>query len=83
MEYKHTKRLSELRVKERGTVCGFLCDCSCVLRLQELGLCIGTDVEVVKAAPFGDPIELKFRGFRLCIRKSDVNEVEVEVEVEY
>jgi Fe2+ transport system protein FeoA len=39
------------------------------LRFFELGLTVGTVVEVVKMAPLGDPLEIKVRGYLLCIRR--------------
>ncbi|MFM9873652.1 MAG: ferrous iron transport protein A [Fimbriimonadaceae bacterium] len=41
-------------------------------RLLELGLTPGVEFEVVKVAPFGDPIEINVRGYRLCVRRSEV-----------
>lgn len=48
-------------------------------RLLELGLVPGTDVEVVRIAPLGDPIELVARGCFLSIRKEDAASVLVEL----
>lgn len=48
-------------------------------RLQELGLTPGTVFTVVKVAPFGDPIELEFRGTRLCLRRQEVGGLRVEI----
>jgi len=40
-------------------------------RLEEMGLTPGTTFRVVKVAPFGDPIEIDVRGYRLCLRKGE------------
>ena len=40
-------------------------------RLEEMGLTLGTRFRVVKVAPFGDPIEIDLRGYRLCLRKGE------------
>ena len=37
-------------------------------RLMELGIIPGTRVEVLRIAPFGDPMELSARGCNLSIR---------------
>ena len=50
-------------------------------RLLEMGLLPGTEVEVVRYAPLGDPIDLKVRGFHLSIRKSEAAVVTVEEQV--
>ncbi len=47
-------------------------------RLQEMGLTEGTMFRVVKVAPFGDPIEIDLRGYRLCLRKRETEGFEVE-----
>ncbi len=47
-------------------------------RLQEMGLTVGTTFRVVKVAPFGDPIEIELRGYRLCLRKHETQDFEVE-----
>ena len=40
-------------------------------RLREMGLTDGATVEVIKVAPFGDPVEINVRGYRLCLRKRE------------
>ena len=47
-------------------------------RLQEMGLTVGTIVRVVKVAPFGDPVEIDLRGYRLCLRKKETIDFDVE-----
>jgi len=49
------------------------------VRLQEMGLTEGTEFTVVKVAPFGDPIEIELRGYRLCLRKRETDCFEIEV----
>ena len=48
-------------------------------RLLEMGLFEGTEVEVVRFAPLGDPMELLLHGYNLSLRKSEAATVEVEV----
>ncbi len=45
------------------------------MRLLELGLLKGTQVEIIRYAPLGDPIEIKVRGYRLSIRKIEAESV--------
>jgi ferrous iron transport protein A len=40
-------------------------------RLMEMGLLVGTEVELVRFAPLGDPVELKVRGYHLTIRRQE------------
>jgi ferrous iron transport protein A len=46
-------------------------------RLMEMGLCRGTRVEVVRRSPFGDPIELRLRGYCLSLRNEQARCVSV------
>ncbi|MGA2016017.1 MAG: FeoA family protein [Opitutaceae bacterium] len=49
-----------------------------MVRLREMGLLAGTRVTFVRCAPFGDPIEIKVRGYHLSLRKSEAARVIVE-----
>jgi Fe2+ transport system protein FeoA len=46
-------------------------------RLMEMGVVPGIPVEVVKTAPFGDPIEVRVRGYSLAMRRNEADGVEV------
>jgi ferrous iron transport protein A len=41
-------------------------------RVADLGFVPGTHVKVIRRAPLGDPIEIEIRGYRLCLRSSDL-----------
>ncbi|NLD34595.1 MAG: ferrous iron transport protein A [Clostridiales bacterium] len=47
------------------------------LRLLDMGLIPRTELEVHKAAPMGDPIEITLRGYSLTLRLEDARSVEV------
>ena len=44
-------------------------------RLMEMGLLIGTTVELVRFAPLGDPVEIKVRGYNLTLRKQEAEQI--------
>ncbi|MGH9820063.1 MAG: FeoA family protein [Pyrinomonadaceae bacterium] len=46
-------------------------------RLMEMGVIPGISLKVVKTAPFGDPIEVRLRGYSLAMRKSEADSIEV------
>jgi ferrous iron transport protein A len=46
-------------------------------RLQDLGLLPGTPVEVLRRAPFGDPLLVRLHGYRLALRHEEARRVEV------
>ena len=47
-------------------------------RLMEMGLTPGVELAIVGVAPLGDPIELELRGYRLSVRKSEAQRVQLE-----
>jgi ferrous iron transport protein A len=48
-------------------------------RLMEMGLLVGTPVELVRFAPLGDPVEIKVRGYNLTLRKHEAEQILVKV----
>ena len=49
------------------------------VRLMEMGLVVGTQVELVRYAPLGDPVEIKFRGYHLTLRKHEAEQIQVHL----
>jgi len=49
-------------------------------RLLEMGLLVGTPVELVRFAPLGDPVEIKVRGYHLTLRKHEADLIFVQRE---
>jgi ferrous iron transport protein A len=48
-------------------------------RLMEMGLLVGTPVELVRFAPLGDPVEIKVRGYHLTLRKHEADQIFVSI----
>ncbi len=48
-------------------------------RLMEMGVVPGAPVRMIKAAPLGDPIEVRVRGYHLALRRSEANTITVEL----
>jgi ferrous iron transport protein A len=48
-------------------------------RLMDMGLIRGSSIEMVKAAPMGDPIEYLVRGYHLSLRKSEAEMVHIDL----
>ena len=46
-------------------------------RILEMGLLVGTPVELVRFAPMGDPVEIKVRGYHLSLRKNEAQLIQV------
>jgi ferrous iron transport protein A len=47
-------------------------------RLMEMGLLVGTPVELVRFAPLGDPVEIKVRGYHLTLRRHEAEQIWVD-----
>ncbi len=64
---EETSSLVELYPGERGTVAFALGGYGLVRRLADMGLTPGTEVTVVRNAPFRGPLEVSVRGTRLAL----------------
>lgn len=71
-------KLSELAKGASATVRSCPRDGGAFVRLREMGLLPGTRVTLVRAAPLGDPLEIRVRGYHLTLRKSEAEHVLVE-----
>jgi ferrous iron transport protein A len=69
--------LSDLKPGDEATIHEMQNGASDNGRLRELGLSDGTPIRVIKLAPLGDPMEIKFRGYHLSIRKSMARRIRV------
>lgn len=47
-------------------------------RIMDMGITRGTEINIRKVAPLGDPIEITVRGYELSLRKADAEMIEVE-----
>ncbi len=72
------RRLADLSVGSKARVVGVAGDDEISLRLLEMGLTPGVDVELLGTAPLGDPLEFDVRGYHLSVRKSEAQRVEIE-----
>ncbi len=48
-------------------------------RLMDMGVINGVEIELVKAAPLGDPLEYLLRGYHLSLRKAEAQVIEIEL----
>jgi ferrous iron transport protein A len=67
--------LASLAVGARGTVAQINLPPAERPRLMEMGLLVGTPVELVRFAPLGDPVEIKVRGYHLTLRKHEAEQI--------
>ena len=72
------KSLDHLAIGQKGRVCAVsstnrtLCK-----KLMTMGIVAGTLVEVVRAAPLGDPIKIEALGYKLSLRVSEAAQIKV------
>ena len=66
-----TQPLSALAVGTPAIVAEIKLPAGAKARLMEMGMLVGTPVELVRFAPMGDPIEIKVRGYNLSLRKHE------------
>ena len=65
--------LSALPVGTKATVAEIQIPPESRGRLLEMGLLVGTSVELIRFAPLGDPVEIKVRGYHLTLRKHEAD----------
>lgn len=72
--------LSELQVGQKARVLR-LKENNKVLRrhLLDMGVTRGVEVTIKKIAPMGDPIDISLRDYELCVRRDELNKIEVEL----
>lgn len=67
--------LSSLAFGQAATVAEIKVPSDKRARLMEMGLLIGTPVELIRFAPLGDPVEIKVRGYHLTLRKHEAEQI--------
>jgi ferrous iron transport protein A len=70
--------LDTLTPGDRAKIVEVLGDDAISVRLMEMGLIEGQEIEYLGAAPLGDPIEFLVRGYRLSLRGTEAKRVRVE-----
>ncbi len=72
--------LNDLRqAGQRGLIVDVTGDDAVSVRLMEMGLTEGADIELIGFAPLGDPAEFRIRGYRLSLRKAEASRVTIEL----
>lgn len=71
-------KLGELKAGEKCRVTAVGGEGELRIRLLDMGIIPGTEVQIMKYAPMGDPVEIRLRGYELTLRIADASIVEVE-----
>lgn len=72
------RTLDMLKRGERARILDVAGDDGIAVRLMEMGLIEGEEIEYIGAAPLGDPIEFLIRGYKLSLRGSEARRVQIE-----
>jgi ferrous iron transport protein A len=67
--------LADLRPGEAGVVEGFAEEDDTAQRLMQMGVVEGMEIEVLRYAPAGDPIEVRVLGYALSLRGKEAANV--------
>ncbi len=68
----------ELKQVERAKITGFLSE-EIPAKFYEMGFLPGNEIELIRKAPFADPLIVKVSGTKLAIRKQEASMIAVEV----
>jgi ferrous iron transport protein A len=69
--------LDRLRAGRQARVLAVRGDDAVARRLMEMGVVPGAPVRVVKAAPLGDPLEVRVRNYHLALRRIEAQAISV------
>ncbi|MGB3908547.1 MAG: ferrous iron transport protein A [Methanomethylovorans sp.] len=70
--------LNDLRPGEKARIVKVLAKGTVRRKLMDMGMVPGSEVEVVRTAPLGDPIEFRIKGYSLSMRKQEAANIVVE-----
>ncbi|HEY2253498.1 MAG TPA: FeoA family protein [Planctomycetaceae bacterium] len=71
------RTLDALKLGDRARIVEISGDDAVAVRLMEMGLVEGEEIEHLGSAPLGDPVEFLIRGYRLSLRVAEARRVQV------
>ncbi len=77
MVVKFLKKVGSMKTGECGIVKKLGTSGDLRRRIIDMGVTPGTKIEMIKSAPFGDPLEVKIHGYDLSIRKAEADNIEL------
>jgi ferrous iron transport protein A len=72
-----TRTLDQLRPGQKAVVKRVGGQGAVRRRLMDMGVVSGVEIELIKAAPLGDPLEYRLRGYHLSLRKAEAGQIEI------
>jgi len=74
------KTLRQMKIGESGKIIEVNGQGDVKRRMIDLGIIPGVYILLKKYAPLGDPMEVRVRGYNVALRKSEAENIVVEVE---
>ena len=71
------KLLSRLKVGQSGVVKAVLAQGALKQRLLDMGVLPNTQIQLIKKAPLGGPLEITLRGYTLTLRGNEAEQIEL------
>ncbi len=75
------KFLTDLKPNQKARVAKIKGEGFLRRRILDMGIVSGTEIEIERVAPLGDPIEIKIKGYHLSLRKSEAEKIVVQTDV--
>ena len=72
-----TNTLDTLKIGQIATVLAVTGDDAVSRRLEDLGFWSGSEVQVVRCAPLGDPLQVAVGGYRLALGRAESRRVQL------
>lgn len=80
LEIGQTGHLSDLLIGQKAKVLALHNENKALRRrLLDMGITRDVIITIKKIAPLGDPVDIELRGYELCLRLSDMQNIDVEV----
>jgi Fe2+ transport system protein FeoA len=73
------KQLNEVKPLAKGTIKSIKSSGALKRKLLDMGVVPGSQLEVIRVAPLGDPVEVRIKGYNLSLRKEEAKQVTIEV----
>lgn len=74
------KPLKMMKPGEKGSVLSIERGGELRRRLMEMGVVRGAEIEVVRLAPLGDPMEVLVKGYNLTLRGEEAERIHVQID---
>jgi len=75
---KNMKTVNDLEPGDLGVIFDIIAPLKIKRRLMDMGIIKGVEVEMIRTAPFGDPLEIKVHNILVALRKNEAGFLIIE-----